>query len=505
MRPRTVDSAATSQPRETPPGATRGAFLARLFAPVDIASLVFFRIAFGTLLAFEVLSFFHHGWIQGSYIDPLYHFTYYGFEWVRPWPGIGMYIHFIVLGVLAICIAIGLWYRVSTVLFFLGFTYVFLLEQAYYLNHFYLIVLISFLMIFIPAHRSFSVDALERPQIRSETAPAWALWVLIAQVAIVYFYGGLAKLNEDWFQGEPMRGWMAQSTDFPLIGPLFTEEWMVYLFSYGGLLFDLLVVPLLLWRRTRLVAFVLALGFHLMNSQLFTIGIFPWLAIAATTLFFPPSWPRRFVGFVRRSLRRSSQQEASERGHEEEEQQQETQGEDTRAAAQRGEDVSSAAPTRLQRRQWIIVSLLGIFLAVQLLVPLRHFLYPGDSSWTHEGHRFAWQMMLRDVQGEAMFYATDPRSGQTWEIDPRNYLTARQAKRVTQYPDIALQFSHRIAETFRAMGYEQIEVRAYVVASLNGRDYQYLIDPTVDLAKQPRTLAPAPWIVPLEEPLPPPS
>ena len=266
---------------------------------------------------------------------------------------------------------------------------------------------------------------------------------------------------------------------------------MVYLFSYGGLLLDLLIVPFLLWRRTRLVAFVFALGFHLMNSQLFTIGIFPWLAIAATMLFFPPSWPRRFVGFVRRSLRRSSQQEASERGHEE----QETQG----------EDIPSAAPTRLQRRQWIIVSLLGVFLAVQLLMPLRHFLYLGDSSWTHEGHRFAWQMMLRDVQGEAVFYATDPMSGHTWEIDPRNHLTARQAKRVTQYPDIALQFSHRIAETFRAMGYEQIEVRAHVVASLNGRDYQYLIDPSVDLAKQPRTLAPAPWIVPLEEPLPPPS
>jgi vitamin K-dependent gamma-carboxylase len=330
--------------------------------------------------------------------------------------------------------------------------------------------------------------------------------VLIAQMSIVYFYGGLAKLNEDWLRGEPIRSWLASRMDFPIIGPLFTEEWMVYLISYGGLLFDLLVVPLLLWRRTRLIAFMSALGFHLMNSQLFTIGIFPWLAIAATTLFFPPSWPRRFVGFLwgfRRGPQR--QEEVSEPRYEEEEEQQETQGEDTRAAAQRGEDVSSAAPTRLQRRQWITVSLLGIFLAVQLLVPLRHFLYPGDSSWTHEGHRFAWQMMLRDVQGEAMFYATDPRSGQTWEIDPRNHLTARQAKRVTQYPDIALQFSHRIAETFRAMGYEQIEVRAHVVASLNGRDYQYLIDPSVDLAKQPRTLAPAPWIVPLEEPLPLPS
>lgn len=497
MQSRTTDSAATSPPREQPPALSRGGFLARLFAPVDIASLVFFRIAFGALMAFEAWSYLYHGWVWGDYIYPAFHFTYYGFGWVQPWPGYGMYIHFFALGVLALNITLGLWYRVSTVLFFLGFAYVFLLEQAQYLNHFYLIVLVSFLMIFVPAHRSFSVDALWSPRIRSETAPAWALWVLMAQMGIAYFYGGVAKLNGDWLRGEPMRGWLASQTDFPLIGGLFTEEWVVYLFSYGGLLLDLLVVPFLLWRRTRLVAFAFALAFHLMNSQLFTIGIFPWLAIAATMLFFPPSWPRRFVGFLRRSLRRSPQRQQEETsGHEEE---RETQGEDAPAAA------VATAPSRLRGRQWVVISLLGIYFAVQLLMPLRHFLYPGSSSWTHEGQRFAWQMMLRDMQGRAMFYATDPVSGQTWRIDPRDHLTPRQTKKVAQFPDMTLQFAHWIAEKFRAMGYDQIEVRANVQASLNGRPPQHLVDPTVDLAKQPRTLAPAPWILPLEEPLPPPS
>ncbi len=459
-----------------------GAFLGRLFEPVDIASLVFFRIAFGAIMAFEVWSYFNYDLIRLNYIGPMYHFSYYGFDWVQPWPGYGMYLHFLALGVLAINIALGLWYRVSTVLFFLGFTYVFLLDQAYYLNHFYLITLISLLMIFIPAHRSFSIDALWSPQIRSETAPAWALWLLMAQMGIVYFYGGLAKLNGDWLRGEPMRGWLASSTDFPIIGPLFTEEWMVYLFSYGGLLFDLFIVPFLLWRRTRLVAFGFALAFHLMNSQLFQIDIFPWFALAATTLFFSPSWPRRFVGFLR-GLRRSARRPASE--HEEQQ---------TRV------ENASAAPIRLRARQWIVVSLLSVYLGVQLLMPLRHFLYPGNSSWTHEGQRFAWQMMLRSLEGRAMFHVTDPVSGWTWEIDPYNHLTPRQAKRVAQYPDMTLQFSHQIAEAFRGMGYEQIEVRADVVASLNGREHQRLIDPTVDLSKQPRTLAPAPWIMPLEEP-----
>jgi Vitamin K-dependent gamma-carboxylase, lumenal domain/HTTM domain len=261
---------------------------------------------------------------------------------------------------------------------------------------------------------------------------------------------------------------------------------MVYFFSYGGLLFDLLIVPFMLWRRTRLVAFGIALAFHLTNSQLFNIGIFPWFAIVATTLFFSPSWPRRFVGSLR-GLWQSPWQPALERGDEEQE---------TR------EEAASGVPTRLRRRQWIAVSLSGIFFAVQLLVPLRHFLYQGNVSWTQEGHRFAWHMMLRSTKGEAIFYATDPVSGRSWTIAPKDYLSARQAVHVVLFPDMALQFSHAIAKSLRAQGYEQIEVRATVVASLNGREPQHLIDPTVDLAKQPRTLAPASWIVPLEEPLP---
>ncbi len=138
-------------------------------------------------------------------------------------------------------------------------------------------------------------------------------------------------------------------------------------------------------------------------------------------------------------------------------------------------------------------------------MPLRHFLYPGNVSWTQEGHRFAWHMKLRTVQAKGTFYASDPVSGQTWRIDPRDYLTSRQMESMVKWPDMVLQFSHWIAEDFRAEGYEEIEVRANVLASLNGRPYQQLIDPSVDLAKQPRTLAPAPWIVPLEEPFPPPS
>ncbi|MBC8098904.1 MAG: HTTM domain-containing protein, partial [Armatimonadetes bacterium] len=243
--------------------------LKSLFTPVDIASTVIFRIAFGAIMLWEVWRYATYGWIASSYIDPVFYFTYPGFGWVRPWAGDGMYVFFAVMGLVAVCIMLGLYYRVAIILFFGMFSYLFLLDQANYLNHFYLVCLLSFVMIFVPAQRAWSLDALWGSARLTPTIPAWALWLLRGQIAVPYFFGGIAKLNGDWLRGEPMRMWLAARTDFPVIGMWFTEEWMVYLFSYGGLLFDLLIVPLLLWRRTRWAALAVAIGFHLTNYGLF--------------------------------------------------------------------------------------------------------------------------------------------------------------------------------------------------------------------------------------------
>jgi hypothetical protein len=364
--------------------------MAQLFMPVDIASIVYFRIAFGAIMLWEVWCYFDHGWIKRYYIDPSFHFKYYGFDWVRPWPGDGMYLHFYVLGALAICIMVGLFYRLSTTLFFLGFTYIFLLDKTNYLNHFYLISLISLILIFVPAHRAFSIDALLRPKIRSERAPTWSLWLLRAQLGIAYFYGGIAKLNGDWLRGEPMRMWLAARTDFPLIGHWFTEDWAAYVFSYGGLLFDLLFVPCVLWWRTRFLALGVALIFHLMNSRLFSIGIFPWFMIAANLLYLTPDWPRRIF----------------------------------RRGRTIGDQITNP-PNNVRVGQHVIAAVLGLYLAGQILVPLRHYLYPGDVHWTEEGHYFSWRMKLRDKTGQAHFFVTDPVSQSQWEVDPFAYVTVR--------------------------------------------------------------------------------
>ncbi|MDM9580083.1 HTTM domain-containing protein [Nostoc sp. GT001] len=447
------------------------AFQNWLFQATDIASLVYFRITFGAIMLWEVGRYLNYGWIKLYWIDPPFHFSYYGFDWVKPLPENGMYVLFVILGVMASFITIGFKYRISAFLFFVGFTYTFLLEQARYINQYYLVCLLSFLLIFLPANRAFSIDALQRPAIYSDTIPAWPIWLLRTQIGIVYFYAAIAKMNSDWLlHAEPMKMWLSSRTDFPLIGQYFTETSMVYLLSYGGFFLDLLVFPCLLWRRTRLIAFVCAVIFHLMNSRLFSIGIFPWIMIASTGLFLAPDFPRSFV--------------------------------------KRWWTVRHCNPAPFMKakylRWWRVSTcvFLSIYLALQLLIPLRHFLYPGNVNWTYEGHRFSWRMKLLSKQGNVQFIVTDPVGNQTWKFDPQNFLAPWQVCTMAGRPDMILQFSHYIADKMREAGYEKIEVRVQSKLSLNGRNPQLLIDPEVNLVTQRRSLNPSSWIMPLTEILP---
>ncbi len=423
---------------------------------MDGASLAVFRICFGGIMLFEMLAYLYSGDVYWQYIAPTFHFTYPGFSWVKPWPGWGMYAHFWALAVLATCVMVGLWYRVTAALFFVGWTYVFLLEATQYLNHFYLICLFSLLLIFIPAHRVWSVDARRRPG--SAFVPAWGLWLLRAQLGLVHFYAGVAKINPDWLRGEPLRMWLADLSHRPIFGPLLREEWLVMLFSYGGLLLDLLITPFLLWRKTRLAAFGLVSLFHLTNATVFGIGIFPWLMLATTFLFFDADWPRRVF-----------------------------------------RQPTPVAPREALPYSARVVRWAAVYLAIQVLLPLRHFAYPGEVSWTEEGHRFAWHMKLRTKDATAVFWATDRANGRTWQVNPGDYLLERQFTRMSTRPDLILQFAKHVAHEQRRLGRRDVAVRAEVVASLNGRPPQLLIDPNVNLVAQQWDWRPATWVMPLRD------
>ena len=401
--------AATLPPLALPPSERR-TVLGRLLAPVDAASLAVFRIAFGGLLLWEVWKYVANGWIARYYVDPAFHFTYDGFEWVQPWPGPWMYVHFVILGVLAACIALGACYRLATALFFLGFSYVFLLEQARYLNHLYLVCLLGFLLIIVPAHRALSFDAWLRPRQRLRHRPGLgALGASIPGRRPVRLRRD--RQAERRLAGRrAVRTWLIERSAQSVLGPWLAQEWLVSTLCYGGLLFDLAIVPLLLWRRTRAVALVAALAFHLTNAYLFTIGIFPWLMIAATLLFLPPDWPRR-VGRMDLTPSRCAARNRLRRHHLRRGEGSNAPSPSHGAPSPREQGRARALP-QLQPRSGsgsrVVLAVLAVYVAVQLLVPLRHLLYPGDVAWTEEGHRFSWRMKLREKEQTLEFLVTAP-------------------------------------------------------------------------------------------------
>ncbi|MDJ0838105.1 MAG: HTTM domain-containing protein [Acidobacteriota bacterium] len=434
---------------------------ARLFTPVDNASLVFFRIAFGFLMLVEVWRYLDHDWVSSYYIEPQFLFTYMGFEWVKPWPGQGMFVLFYVLGLAAVGIMCGFLYRFCAVVFFLGFSQVFFLAQSRYLNHFYLIMLVAFLMVWISPHRAFSVDARLRPKTASDVAPTWMLWIMRAQLGCVYFFGGVAKISRDWLAGKPLDSWLADDKDIPIVGWFIEQDWGPLFFSWSGLWIDLAAVPLLLYRRTRMPMFLILTLFHLTNARLFGIGIFPWMAIGMTTLFLDPGWPRRIFNWPGKAS-----------------------------------EGPLSPPERLAFRQKLIVGFLTAFMTFQIAMPLRHHFFPGDVAWTEEGHNYSWRMKLRSKTGRARFILTDTDTGRVWVVKPSKYLNRRQRRKMAARPQMILQFAHFLAEQARKEGHQNVEVRAEVQVSLNGRRARAIIDETVDLAAQkPRPFSSDPWIL----------
>jgi vitamin K-dependent gamma-carboxylase len=433
-----------------------------LLAPVDAASLAVFRIGFGLIMAWEMYCFLSEGKVDYYFVEPVFHFKYLGFAWLQPWPRLWMYGHFYALLALALCLAAGLFYRLSALLFALGYTYVFLLDQAQYQNHYYLICLLSFLLVSVPAHRTLSLDRLLFAHPHIASVPAWSLWLLRAQMGLVYFYGGIAKLNVDWLTGWPMRQWLVDAIYLPPFTHLFDTMAAAYFFSYAGLLIDLAAFPLLVRQRTRPYMLVVLFLFHFVNSQLFSIGAFPYLGVALTLLFLPADWPRRLFNWP--------------------------------TAPPAHEDSTTTLNPKNAR---LMLVLLTTYLAIQALLPLRHWLYPGNVSWTEEGHRFAWHMKLRDKECSASFFLYEPTSGDRWQVNRRKYLTDRQSDKMANRPYMAVQFAHFLAARERRPGDGPIEVRAHISCSLNGRPYFPIVDPDLDLAQVHYGMAAADWILPL--------
>ncbi len=430
--------------------------------PVGILPLVVYRVGFGVLMFLSMVRFVANGWVNDFYIAPIYHFTYLGFGWVKPLPAAGMYAVFFALMVVSLCVAAGFLYRASIVAFFVLFTYVELLDKAFYLNHYYFISLMSFLLILLPLNRRWSLDARLRPALRSATVPAWTINAIRLQLAIVYCFAGLAKLNGDWlFQAMPLAIWLPANSNFPVIGALFDQRWFAYVMSWAGAAYDLTIPFFLLWRRTRPFAYIAVVGFHVMTALLFNIGMFPWIMIVSSLIFLDED---DFRALARRF----------------------------RLAHARTEP-AAASGTNLRATAAVI---LIPFFILQILFPLRYLLYPGNVLWSEEGFRFSWRVMVVEKAGYVTYFVRDPASGRRWTINPGMYLTLPQERQMSFQPDMILQFAHFLGDQYLQDGYADVEVRAEAYVAFDGRASRLLIDPTVDLNAEPESIFHKSWILP---------
>ena len=308
---------------------------------------------------------------------------------------------------------------------------------------------------FMPLGDVYGLDGKRRGTSRS-SVPGWMIQALKLQIACVYFYAAMAKLNPDWLiEGRPLAIWLSARSDLPIVGPWLTEEWVAIAMSWGGFLYDLTIVGWLSWRRTRPFAYLVVLAFHATVGTLFSIGLFPWIMAAATTVFFDPSWPRRFVrlGEVRLEAHRL--------------------------------------------RRGIAPALITLAL-VQLFFPLRAHLYEGDVNWHEQGMRWSWRVLAREKNGSVTYRVRTADRPREYFVPPSRYLTSAQEREMSGQPDLILQLAHQIAADLEARGERGVEVRVDALASLNGRPLRRLVDPAIDLTTVRDGITSAGWIRRLE-------
>ena len=416
-----------------------------LFKQIDNTGLVLWRAAFGLLITLEAFGAIATGWVKHTLVEPNFTFNFIGFEFLQPLPGNGMYFYFAVMGIFGIGVMLGYRYKWSMFGYALMWTCVYLMQKSSYNNHYYLMMLLCWLMVLLPANRWFSLDAKRNPKLKSNKVSRWVYAFVILQLWIVYTYATAAKLYPAWLDGTVPALFMRSKSDYWLIGPFLQQHWVHMTIAYFGIFFDLLIVPAMLWKRTRLLAFGISIFFHLFNSIVFQIGIFPYMSLAFGFFFFSPEiLKKRFL---------------------------------PKKELYTGNEV--IVPSY---RKPLLVCF-SIYFLIQLGLPLRHWFFKDDVLWTEEGHRLSWRMMLRSRNGNLMLWVEDKATGQRNNYNYRRLLSKKQRTRVQSKPDMIWQLVQRIKQIEKENG-RDVAIYATSRVKINGGFYHAFIDPEVDLAAE---------------------
>ena len=412
------------------------------FKNIDNSPLIVFRIFFGFLIACESFGAILTGWVHKVLIAPKFTFSFIGLDWLQPLPGFGMYFYFIIMGLFGIAIMLGYRYRVAIISYTILWAGVYFMQKTSYNNHYYLLLIISFYMIFLPANQYASLDVKQQRTPEQKAMPYWVSLLFIIQVAIVYFYAAIAKFYPDWLNGTFTRILLAGTTSNEFFLTLFSNKYFYLFIAYAGILFDLLIVPLLLFKKTRTIALVASLSFHLFNAIFLQIGIFPFFALTFSLFFYPPEKIRKL--FLR------------------------------------NKPVFNESVPENHAGKPIFLFFLLPFLFLQLLLPLRHHLIEGDVLWTEEGHRLSWRMMLRKRDGFINFKIKNNNTGEMASYDYHKNLSPKQARTLATKPDFIWQYCQKIKQEYHG---KNISIFIDCKNNINNGEFKTLIDPKQDFAK----------------------
>ena len=414
-----------------------------LFKAIDNSPLIVFRILFGFLIACESFGAILTGWVKRVLTDPQFTFSFIGFEWLQPLPGFGMYFYFVLMGFFGLAIMLGYRYRIAIIAYTILWAGAYFMQKSSYNNHYYLLLLISFLLIFLPANRYASLDVKQNRVSEEKTMPYWISLLFIIQVGIVYVFASLAKFYPDWLDGTFTKNLLSGTTSRPFFLELFSQKWFYLFIAYAGILFDLLIVPFLLFKKTRTLALIASVIFHIFNSITLQIGIFPFFALTFALFFYEPETIRRL--FLRKKPKL--------------------------------EDENLSQNLYGKR---IVYFLMIPYLIIQIALPLRHHFIEGDVLWTEEGHRLSWRMMLRERNGYITIQIKDLKTGSVSIYNYRKNLTNKQAQNLATKPDFIWQYCQRIKEEYKG---KPIAIYIDCKNSINRKEYKSLIDPNYDMAK----------------------
>jgi hypothetical protein len=310
--------------------------------------------------------------------------------------------------------------------------------------------LVSLLLVFTNADKGYSLKSHFSKDKGNNEINIWQIWIFRFQVFVVYFYGGITKLNSDWLINKA-------SVRTMLAAKKVDSDFLAYFFSYGGLLFDLLIGFLLLYKPTRIIALLSVLIFNITNNYFFDdIGVFPFVMICSTILFFSPT-DFQFMKTKIESFDKKKKQKV--------------------------ENISPSISKSYTSKSKILMVGLFVYVSFQILFPFRFLLSPNDLEWTGEYSFFSWRMKSQTrAYKEFSFFIEDSKTHKKYPVKANTMINPMQILAMSRDPRMIIPFAKYLEKLGVEKNISNPKVTARIKESFNGNPPQFIVDTNLNLA-----------------------